>query len=89
MSDYAKRWWKQHQFPKIVEKDRVATTAIEVEITSGRELQNNVQHPKTSYFDPLLIDSRVWNAMEKDKKSTRKAFKMINDEIEKIVCEMN
>ena len=47
------------------------------------------QHSKSSYSDPLLIDSETWHAMEQDKKSTRKAFKMINDEIEKIVCEMN
>ena len=47
-----------------------------------------IQQFKKSYSGPPVIDTRTLHAIENDKKSARKAFEMINEEIEKIVCEM-
>ena len=55
-------------------------------VTSARTIQREVQQFKNSYSGPTVIKTRTLHAIEKDKKSARKAFEMINEEIEKIVC---
>ena len=88
MYGYGKRWWEKQKLPKLIETDDIATLGIEIGNRSARKTQGVTQRFTDSFSVPLVIDSRTWHAMEKDKKSTRKAFKMINEEIEKIVREM-
>ena len=85
---YSKRWWKGQFFSKYSETDEIDNTEIEIRITSGRNIQRKVHKFKNSYSGPPVIDTSTLNAIEKDKKSSRKAFEMINEEIEKIVCKM-